>query len=172
MRFVSVLLAGQSYKARVPVLRRAVLRTLWKSAPSRGNGTLANRVCEERVSQRANPLPLPRALEPYFLFALFGFAAAAFSALASECFLLWRATALATSSSDSLPCFSECNTSLSGPGFVAIALLAPLLSTIDILAPLRTILKQRGKSPRLTLCRGVGKSLLAGSEETSANCNV
>jgi len=83
--------------------------------------TLANRAWEERESQRANPLPLPRAFDPYFLVALFAFAAAAFSAFAAECFLLWRATAFATSSSESLLRFSECNTSLSGLEFVAIA---------------------------------------------------
>ena len=57
-------------------------------------------------------------LGPYFLVALFVFAA--FSAFAEECFLLWRATAFATSSAESLLCFSECNTSVSGPEFVAI----------------------------------------------------
>jgi hypothetical protein len=58
--------------------------------------------------------------DPYFLAALFAFAAA-FSAFAAECFFLWRATAFATSSAESLLCFSECNTSVSGPEFVAIA---------------------------------------------------
>ena len=38
---------------------------------------------EERVVQRANPLPLPRGLDAHFLVALFAFAAA-FSAFAAE----------------------------------------------------------------------------------------
>src|SRR5262249_15615332 len=63
---------------------------------------------------------LYRGAWPYFLVALFAFAAT-FSVFAAACFLLWRATALATSSAESLLCFSECNTSVSGPEFVAIA---------------------------------------------------
>ena len=58
-------------------------------------------------------------LDLYF-FVLFAFAVA-FSAFATECFFLCRATAFATSSAESLLCFSECNTSVRGPEFVAIA---------------------------------------------------
>ena len=56
----------------------------------------------------------------YFLVTLFAFAAA-LAAFAVEWFLLWRATAFAISSAESLLCFSECKTSVSEPEFVAIA---------------------------------------------------
>jgi hypothetical protein len=54
----------------------------------------------------------------------------AFSAFAAEWFLLWRATAFAISSEESLWWFSECKTSLIGLVFVAMVGLA-LHSDLD-----------------------------------------
>ena len=63
--------------------------------------------------------PLTEGRGSYFFAAFLAFKDA-FPAFATEWFLLWRATAFAISSEESLLWFSECKTSVSGLGFVAM----------------------------------------------------
>ena len=58
-----------------------------------------------------------------------------------------RATAFAISSSESLLCFSECNTSFCISKLVVIALSAPLRFVCRLAEAWRTLLKHRGRPP-------------------------